>query len=56
MLEAEATVQTQSITTSEEKRDAHLRSAGKLVVYGFHTMIPKKLFVSDANTYWYRPR
>ena len=23
---------------------------------GVHAMIPKKLFVNDANTYWYRPR
>jgi acetamidase/formamidase len=23
---------------------------------GIHSMIPKRLFISDANTYWYRPR
>ena len=23
---------------------------------GIHAMIPKKVFVNDANPYWYRPR
>ncbi|HLT47668.1 MAG TPA: YceI family protein [Rubricoccaceae bacterium] len=48
-LEAEATVQTQSITTNEEKRDAHLRSADFFEVDAYPTITFKSTEVRDVN-------
>jgi polyisoprenoid-binding protein YceI len=48
-LEAETTIQAQSITTSEAKRDAHLRSADFFEVDAYPTIAFKSTDVRDVN-------
>ena len=48
-LEADATIQTASITTNEEKRDAHLRSADFFEVEAYPTIRFENTEVRDAD-------
>ena len=49
-LEAEGTVQTQSVTTSDAKRDAHLRSADFFEVETYPTITFKSTDVRDVSS------